>query len=822
MNAHPAPHPTDPTLHSYGLGQLDDASAGLVNAHLEGCPDCRRRVAEFSSDSFLGRFRDAQARPESLAPVFSSVTGRSGQAGERRPPVPSATGAPPPGLADHPDYEILRELGRSSTGVVYLAQNRLMGRQEVLKVVSGRLVNRSDVLDRFLAGIRNAARLHHPNIVTAYSALRVGEDLVLAMEYVEGLDLARMVAAKGPLPVANACIYAHQAALGLQHAHEQGVVHHNIKPGNLMLARSGNRAVVKILGFGLTPAGQMLGTPDYIAPEQTTDPRRADRRADIYSLGCSLYYLLTGHPPFQGANLYDILQAHQSMEALPLNVARPEVPLPLAIIVATMMAKDPERRFQLPQDVSRALAPFIKKDGASPRGSPPEIPRTAGASGFQLSQATGGAAPRPSAEAPEASPTPREEPTAPDQPAAGWEIPIEIHEDADLSKEVRGLREARAPRAWQWPAAAGVLVLLGLAAALGPSLVSRMDPAKGLQPEAPAASSRKAAPPTLTKRPIEPTLVRGKSPAPPAATPTATVARTPPPPKTALASNVPSGRRGRIDRPRPPAKSLSDKGQPEASTRDRRPIEETPKAKPTAAPPPPPEDESPEAILERCALKKSGTYYVLEAEREYNKVWNTNVQPAINLMEGAWGEWAAAIEVEILIQDLEATQAGLVAYLNNLSVALSQANRVQRPFLLQDQSATRMNLNNVQAQLGQARRQRRSPAQMEALKAEFMRRREAFQGATNVLEPVYKNLKNQYSAIDDDKVKNALAVLSARYKAKFHLGPSESIQRTVRTLNRYLEMVSFNPDSYRASRKKSKSRSKGAPKAESRKAGEAP
>ena len=199
-------------------------------------------------------------------------------------PAPPPASTLPPGLADHPDYEILRELGRGGMGVVYLAQNTLMGRHEVLKVVSGHLVNRRGVLDRFLREIRTAAKLHHPNIVTAYSALRLGESLVLAMEYVEGLDLARLVKAKGPLPVANACNFVHQAALGLQHAHEHGMVHRDIKPGNLMLARQGNRAVVKVLDFGLakvtregpvdgglTHEGQMLGTPDYIAPEQIRD-----------------------------------------------------------------------------------------------------------------------------------------------------------------------------------------------------------------------------------------------------------------------------------------------------------------------------------------------------------------------------------------------------------------------------------------------------------------------------------------------------------------------------------------------------------------------
>src|SRR5262249_17570818 len=194
-------------------------------------------------------------------------------------------------------------------------------------------------------------------------------------------------------------------------------------PGNLMLARSGGRAVVKILDFGLSQAGQMLGTPDYIAPEQTRDAQSADIRADIYSLGCTLYHLLTGHPPFQGANRYDILQAHQSMEALPLNLARPDVPVPLAVIVATMMAKEPGRRFPTPKEVARALVPFFKKDSTATRESPPEIPRAGAPSDWQLSQATGRAVPQPATAAPEADRS-----TAPAKPAPGWEIPIEIHE----------------------------------------------------------------------------------------------------------------------------------------------------------------------------------------------------------------------------------------------------------------------------------------------------------------------------------------------------------------------------------------------------------
>ncbi len=152
------------------------------------------------------------------------------------------------------------------------------------------------------------------------------------------------------------------------------MVHRDIKPHNLMLTPDGDRRIVKILDFGLakvtreekvdgglTSEGQALGTPDYIAPEQIIDAPSADIRADIYSLGATLYFLLTGHPPFQADSLYDMYQAHMSRDAAPLNFVRPEVPAELAALVAKMMAKDPARRFQTPGEVAEALAPFFKK-----------------------------------------------------------------------------------------------------------------------------------------------------------------------------------------------------------------------------------------------------------------------------------------------------------------------------------------------------------------------------------------------------------------------------------------------------------------------------
>jgi serine/threonine protein kinase len=276
-----------------------------------------------------------------------------------------------PGL---PDHEVLQELGRGGMGVVYLATNKVMGRNEVLKVVNPQMLTEPGAMDRFLQEIRSAAQLSHPNIVTAHAVLRSGESLVLAMEHIVGENLFKVVSERGPLPVANACYYIHQVAKGLQHANDKGMVHRDIKPDNLMLAREGKKHVVKILDFGLAKAtrekenkqhnltgdGKMMGTPDYIAPEQILDAAKADIRADVYSLGCTLYFLLTGSPPFQGGSLYEKLQAHMATVPTSVHELRNEVPPELAKIVAKMMAKDVKDRFQNPGDVAEALVPFVK------------------------------------------------------------------------------------------------------------------------------------------------------------------------------------------------------------------------------------------------------------------------------------------------------------------------------------------------------------------------------------------------------------------------------------------------------------------------------
>jgi hypothetical protein len=353
-------HPSADSLHAFGLGRLGGADSAAIKTHVDVCAECRRIVAEAAHE------RSSAVALDTLSQAPASGPGK-----------PSAT--LPPELANHPDYRIVRELGRGGMGVVYLAHNTLMGRDEVLKVAQKSLLEDPEVGPRFMQEIRSAAQLVHPNVVRAYSVLRLGELLVFAMEYVPGDDLGKILRERGPLPVGEACRVALQAARGLEHAHQKGMVHRDIKPSNLIIAKdASDESTVKILDFGLakitsernqstglTAANKMLGTPDYIAPEQISDAAAADIRADIYSLGCTLHCLLAGKPPFAGKSLYDVLHAHCSSTAKSLDLVRVDVPVELAKTVSRMMEKDPAKRFRTPAEVVDALAQFDDAVGAS-------------------------------------------------------------------------------------------------------------------------------------------------------------------------------------------------------------------------------------------------------------------------------------------------------------------------------------------------------------------------------------------------------------------------------------------------------------------------
>jgi serine/threonine protein kinase len=379
MNARPETHPADSQLQRFALGKLDESAIGPIMAHLEGCVECRRRIAELPDDSFAGKVRAAHSPDGTPVPNESAwqnalSIGKTFQqpAGSPLPPIPSE-------LADLRGYEITRKLGEGGMGVVYLARNTAMNRPEVLKVMNKSLVGKPEAVERFQQEIQSAAQLLHANVATAFSVHSHGDLLVLAMEYVDGADLAKVVRDRGPLPITNACFCAHQAAMGLQRAHEMGMVHRDIKPGNILLSKQGKRPIVKVIDFGLAKArseiaagreltgtNQMMGTPGYSAPEQLDDAKSADIRSDIYALGCTLYYLLAGEAPFKGNSAYAIVLAQAAGTVRPVCDLRPEIPVELAAIVAKMMAKEPADRFQIPSEVAAALVPFFKGTKPSP------------------------------------------------------------------------------------------------------------------------------------------------------------------------------------------------------------------------------------------------------------------------------------------------------------------------------------------------------------------------------------------------------------------------------------------------------------------------
>ncbi len=351
-------HPSAQELSDFGLGRLPAAAAATVADHLEICPACQQAVAELPPDSFLGKVRAAQPGP-------ASVSGSRSAPGAETAALPEGL---PPELASYPKYRFLRELGRGGMGVVYLAEQTLMGRRVAVKVISPAVLAHPDALPRFQSEVKAAAQLDHPNIVRAYDAEQVGSLHLLIMEYVEGANLADLVQRKGPLSVVHACHFIRQAALGLQHAFEQGTVHRDVKPHNLMVTPKGQ---VKILDFGLarlrsggrglTEMGSFMGTPEYVSPEQAADARTADTRADLYSLGCTLYFLLTGRPPFPEDTAVKVILAQIEKEAPPVQTLRPEVPEALSAVVARLLAKDPAQRYQQPVELARALVPFIKQ-----------------------------------------------------------------------------------------------------------------------------------------------------------------------------------------------------------------------------------------------------------------------------------------------------------------------------------------------------------------------------------------------------------------------------------------------------------------------------
>jgi serine/threonine protein kinase len=272
-------------------------------------------------------------------------------------------------------YVLLERLGEGGMGQVFKARNWKLNRLVALKLIRKERLNNPDIVRRFQREVRASAQLNHTNVVHAYDCGECGDRHFYVMEYVEGNDLAELVRRNGPLPSEQACDCIRQAALGLQHAFERGLVHRDIKPHNLMLARSSDgQTVVKILDLGLarldkgdesmnsgtmTREGAVMGTLDYIAPEQARNAHLADTRADLYSLGCTLYFLLTAQPPFPGGTPTEKLLKHQFHPPPPIQAMRPDVPAALAMVLQRLLAKQAEQRYQTPAETAAALAAVL-------------------------------------------------------------------------------------------------------------------------------------------------------------------------------------------------------------------------------------------------------------------------------------------------------------------------------------------------------------------------------------------------------------------------------------------------------------------------------
>jgi len=278
------------------------------------------------------------------------------------------------------EYIVLEKIGSGGMGQVFKARHRPTGKLVAVKVLSADAVKNRRLIERFKKEARAVARLKHPNIVRAYEAGKINRIRYLVMEYVEGENMLVRVKRKGPLPVEECIRSILEAARGLDYAHQKGVIHRDIKPSNLL--RDKLTARVKILDMGLarvdepdedeirlTMPGQMLGTARFMSPEQVEDARKADVRSDIYSLGCTLYFLLRSKAPYSGETVAHTLMAHVSAPIPDLCQKRPDAPKWLGDVFRKMLAKKPRDRFQtmseLVETIQHHLGEDLTKQGSS-------------------------------------------------------------------------------------------------------------------------------------------------------------------------------------------------------------------------------------------------------------------------------------------------------------------------------------------------------------------------------------------------------------------------------------------------------------------------
>lgn len=369
--------PSAEKIRALSLGQLADEPSDALFEHIRTCATCKSELetVEDNEDSLIASLRSPAADEQySLQQQYDAEPDCKVAMAKALGALALAEQVDTTDLSDIPsrigEYEVVEPLGRGGMGTVFLAKHTKLGRLVALKLLSSHRLADARMKERFESEMRAIGRLSHPNIVTAHDARDVDGVAVLVTEYIDGLDLGQLTSRVGQLDIHDACEIVRQIAVALEYTHQQGFVHRDVKPSNIMLSQSGE---VKLLDLGLarlqfgderaeiTGTGQAMGTADYIAPEQINDSRSVDIRADIYSLGCTLFKLLTGHAPFaddRHLTAFAKMTAHVSTTPPSLSDELPEAPGALVDLLDRMLAKDRKHRPQSPADVAQELKEF--------------------------------------------------------------------------------------------------------------------------------------------------------------------------------------------------------------------------------------------------------------------------------------------------------------------------------------------------------------------------------------------------------------------------------------------------------------------------------
>jgi serine/threonine protein kinase len=361
MNVCQCPGPDQ--IRAFVRGDLDSED---IDHHLEECPECRR-MAETLDGGSTSLIRALRPLPSTATqdPALGALAAGAKALAWRAAPVETPDNRFRAGQ-QFGEYELLEPIALGGMGWVFKARHRRMNRIVAIKTIAPALSRQPEAAARFQREVEVLARLSHPHIVAAHDAFDHDSGRFLVMEYVEGHSVAQRVRDNGPLSIEQAVALLLQAARGLAQAHAAGIVHRDVKPGNLLLDANGT---LKILDLGLarltmpestpvdplTGGSVVMGTAAYMAPEQALDPRSADARADIYSLGCTLHFLLTGAPPHEGESVLATLLAHREADIPSLSRKRSDCPPPLDALFRRMLAKRPEERPASMAEVVRDL-----------------------------------------------------------------------------------------------------------------------------------------------------------------------------------------------------------------------------------------------------------------------------------------------------------------------------------------------------------------------------------------------------------------------------------------------------------------------------------